>query len=70
MTAWRRAATLAIALAAACASDGTSPSGDVVAKVYAPTVPIPESLWKPPSGSTPTTGSYVYLEADPSLAPA
>ena len=59
---------MAIALATACASDGTSPSTDVVVKVYAPTVPVPDSLWKPPAGSTPANGSYVYLEMDPSLA--
>jgi len=27
-------------------------------------VPIPTNLWQPPSGATPTTGNFVYLQGD------
>jgi hypothetical protein len=60
---------VALALLTACASDGTAPAADFVVKVYTPTKPVPDSLWRPPAGSTPATGNYVYLEMDPSLAP-
>jgi hypothetical protein len=59
---------MAIAIAAACASDGTSLTPELDYKLHRPTVPIPDSLWKAPAGSTPARGSYVYLEVDPSLA--
>jgi hypothetical protein len=65
-----RAAALALTLACvvACGSPGTSPydGGDI--KVYRPTFPVPDTLWKPPSGATPAAGSYVYLEGGASLA--
>lgn len=39
------------------AADRTEPPG--------PVNPIPEGLWKPPAGATPSTGTYVYLQSDP-----
>lgn len=33
--------------------------------ILAPVTPIPSTLWQPPSGVTPATGDYVYLESDP-----
>jgi putative cell wall-binding protein len=30
-----------------------------------PVVPVPDTLWQPPAGSTPATGNYVYLDSDP-----
>jgi len=60
---------MAVALATACASEGTtSLTPEIDYKLHRPTVPIPDSLWKAPAGSTPARGSYVYLEMDPSLA--
>ena len=60
---------MVVALAAACASEGTtSLAPEIDYKLHRPTVPIPDSLWKAPAGSTPARGSYVYLEMDPSLA--
>lgn len=38
------------------AGDTTQPPG--------PLWPLPAGLWAPPAGSTPATGSYVYLESD------
>jgi hypothetical protein len=65
----RAGVPMAIVIAAACASDGrTSLSPEIDYKLHRPTVPIPDSLWKAPAGSTPARGSYVYLEMDPSLA--
>jgi hypothetical protein len=29
-----------------------------------PTLPIPTTLWQPPVGATPVSGSYLYLESD------
>lgn len=58
---------MAIAIAAACASEGTSLTPELDYKLHRPTVPIPDSLWKAPAGSTPARGSYVYLEMDTSL---
>lgn len=37
--------------------DGSVPAG--------PQTPIPAGLWSPPSGSTPSAGSYIYLASDP-----
>jgi len=34
-----------------------------------PVLPIPAALWRAPAGSTPTTGSYVYLAGDAGLIP-
>jgi hypothetical protein len=59
---------MAIVVAAACASEGTSLIPETDYKLHRPTVPIPDSLWKAPVGSIPAMGSYVYLEMDPSLA--
>jgi len=56
-------------LSSACGSDRVSTSPGIDVKVYRPTVPVPDSLWRPPAAATPVTGSYVYLELDPSLAP-
>src|SRR5882672_494009 len=39
------------------ASDTASPPG--------PVVPPPTNLWQPAPGTTPATGSYVYLESEP-----
>jgi hypothetical protein len=39
------------------AADTTSPPG--------PADPPPSDLWRPPAGSTPATGNYVYLASDP-----
>jgi hypothetical protein len=38
------------------ANDTTSPPG--------PVLPIPTTLWQPAAGSTPASGSYVYLDSD------
>ncbi len=38
-------------------SDTTRPPG--------PVQPPPPDLWRPPSGSTPAAGNYVYLQSDP-----
>ena len=43
------------------AGDAASPTG--------PVLPVPAALWRAPPGSTPTTGSYVYLDGDASLTP-
>ena len=43
------------------AGDRVGPSG--------PVVPVPAGLWQPPVGSTPATGSYVYLDMDASFLP-
>jgi hypothetical protein len=43
------------------AGDGASATG--------PVLPVPAALWRAPPGSTPTTGSYVYLDGDASLTP-
>jgi hypothetical protein len=65
----RAGVPMVVALAAACASEGTtSLAPEIDYKLHRPTVPIPDSLWKAPAGSTPARGSYVYLEMDPSLA--
>lgn len=39
------------------AGDATTPTG--------PQNPVPSDLWRPAVGSTPATGSFVYLESDP-----
>lgn len=39
------------------ADDPTMPPG--------PVTPIPTDLWQPAAGSTPSSGSYVYLQSDP-----
>lgn len=39
-------------------------AGDTTA-APGPVSPPPAGLWQPPSGSTPATGSYVYLESQP-----
>ena len=39
------------------AGDPTLPPG--------PQNPVPAGLWTPPAGSTPASGSYVYLQSDP-----
>ena len=39
------------------ANDPTTPPG--------PQTPIPAGLWSPPAGSTPASGSYIYLQSDP-----
>jgi hypothetical protein len=38
------------------ANDATAPPG--------PVNPVPANLWQPPAGSTPASGSYVYLQSD------
>ena len=38
------------------ADDETRPPG--------PVTPVPAGLWQPPSGSTPSTGTYAYLRSD------
>ena len=43
------------------AGDAASPTG--------PVLPVPPALWRAPPGSTPATGSYVYLDGDASLTP-
>jgi hypothetical protein len=45
-----------LAVIAACATSAEAASG--------PVLPIPDTLWKPPAGSTPATGDYVYLKSD------
>jgi len=37
-------------------NDATAPPG--------PVNPVPAGLWQPPTGSTPATGNYVYLQSD------
>jgi hypothetical protein len=59
---------MAIVLTTACASEGTSLTPQMDYRLHRPTVPVPDSLWKAPAGSTPGMGSYVYLEMDSSLA--
>lgn len=67
----RACASLAIALAMACASSGgdVQPISDPSGRPSGPTVPVPSSLWQPPAGSTPATGSYAYLDMDASFSP-
>jgi len=39
------------------ADDPTTPPG--------PVTPIPSTLWQPPTGATPSSGDFVYLQSDP-----
>jgi hypothetical protein len=34
------------------------------ALAIAPVNPIPDTLWRPPAGSVPATGNYIYLDSD------
>jgi hypothetical protein len=54
----------------ACGGSGsTAPVEEQKLPPSGPTNPIPANLWQPPTGSTPATGSYAYLEMDASFSP-
>ncbi|MEO8561798.1 MAG: hypothetical protein ABI601_06965 [bacterium] len=57
--------SLALALAVACGSSSSGvPQDSTGGQSSGPMLPIPASLWRPPAGATPATGSYVYVEMD------
>lgn len=63
----RASSLLALVLAAACTSDASTAAEQPPPQVgpSGPTVPVPATLWQPPPGSTPATGSYAYVDMDP-----
>jgi hypothetical protein len=62
------ALALAVILAS-CADSGAIAPQIGAAPSSGPTLPIPADLWRPPAGSTPAVGTYLYVETEPSVAP-
>jgi hypothetical protein len=62
-------ASAALTLALACGAGSSAPVEEQKLPPSGPMNPIPASLWQPPAGSTPLTGSYAYLEMDASFSP-
>ena len=63
-------AALLLVLSASCGSgsSGTQPDTTIVVG-SGPTVPIPTNLWKPTAGTTPATGTFMYVEMDATFSP-
>jgi hypothetical protein len=57
-------------LAASCtdATFGVNPPSDAGAPL-GPVQPVPANLWRPPAGSTPAAGTYLYVEMDAGFSP-
>ena len=58
---------LAIAMACTLGTPESAPTNPTV-RPSGPLIPTPAGLWQPPTGSTPATGNYAYLDMDASFS--
>lgn len=60
--------TLALT-AASCGDPATNAPLDSGEAPSGPVLPVPSDLWRPTAGATPSLGSYLYVDGDPTFSP-